>query len=517
MRLASRNTILAATLLTFLAGPLAAETLTLQTRRRGEDPDAGGKPRVEYRTVEWNGAKTAVIVCDMWAKHWCAGATDRVEQMAPRMNAFLAEARRRGAFVIHAPSGGMKHYEEHPARRRAQDAPRAANLPERIGQGCGQLDAEKGQVWPIDQADGGCDCEPQCKQSPETMDRRQIAAVEIGPDDAITDSGVECWNLLEQRGVEHVLLVGVHTNMCVLGRPFGIRNLVRAGKDVLLVRDLTDAMYNSRKAPFVPHVRGTELVIEYIERLVCPTCVSSDLLGGPTPRFREDERPHVAILVSDDHYDADKTFPVFAHELRDRWGCYVTVLHGEGTADIRGIDELDKADVLVLYIRRLALPERQLAKIRAFVAAGKPLVALRTASHAFDIKKPGPEGTAQWPEFDPEVLGGSYSGHGPNAAGSDIAPAEGAEGHPLLKGVEPARWHSTGSLYFTAPIREDATLVQVGRIADRTEPVTWTRSYGKARVLYTALGHPDDFDEPAFRRLLVNGIFWAMEREPKQP
>ena len=346
------------------------------------------------------------------------------------------------------------------------------------------------------------------------MDLRQIDVLEISPEDAVTDSGVECWNLLEERGIDYVLMVGVHTNMCVLGRPFGIRNLVRAGKDVLLVRDLTDAMYNSRKAPHVPHVRGTGLVIEYIERLICPTTTSSALLGGPALRFEEDERPHVAILVSDDHYNADETLPEFAHELRDRWGCYVTVLHGEGTSDIRSIDELDAADVLVLYIRRLALPEEQLAKVRAFLAAGKPLVALRTSSHAFDIRKPGPEGTAQWPEFDAEVLGGNYTGHAHrDHADSEVAPADGAEGHPLLKGVEPAVWRSTSWLYFTAPLKDDTTLIQVGRIPDRTEPLTWIRNYGKARIFYTALGHRDDFDQPAFRRLLVNGIFWAMDRE----
>ena len=515
MRHVPRNTILAMTFVSILAGPLAAETLRLQTRRHIAASEEGAKPAVEYRTVQWEGAKTAVIVCDMWAKHWCAGATDRVQQMAPRMNAFLGEARNRGALIIHAPSGGVKFYEDHPARRRAKEAPQAASLPDGIGRWRRELAVEKGATWPVDQADGGCDCSSPCEQTSDTMDRRQIAVLEIAPEDAITDSGVECWNLLEQRGIEHVLMVGVHTNMCVLGRPFGIRNLVHAGKDVLLVRDLTDAMYNSRKAPFVPHVRGTELVVEYIERLICPTCTSSDLLGGPALRFREDDRPHVAILVSDDHYKADETLPVFAGELRERWGCYVTLLHGEGTADIRHIDELDKADVLVLFIRRLALPEGQMAKIRQFLNAGKPLVAMRTASHAFDIKKPGPEGTAQWPEFDADVLGGNYNNHGPNAAGSDIAPAEGAETHPILKGVEPARWHSTGSLYFTAPIRDDATLIQVGRIDDRTEPLTWTRSYGKARVFYTALGHPDDFDQPAFRRLLVNGIFWAMDRQPE--
>lgn len=513
MKRTSRIAVLAATLLAWFAGPLAAETISLQTRRRNEEPADGGKLRIEYRTVEWDASKTAVIVCDMWAKHWCAGATYRVEQMAPRMNVFLAEARRRGALVIHAPSGGMRHYENHPARKRAQEAPRGENLPDGIDRWCKQLEVEEGQPWPIDQADGGCDCEPQCPQNQQAMDLRQTAALEIRPDDALTDSGIECWNLLEQQEVEHVLMVGVHTNMCVLGRPFGIRNLVRAGKEVVLVRDLTDAMYNSRRAPQVPHVRGTELVVEYIERLICPTTTSSALLGGPALRFEQDNRPHVAVLVSDDHYHADETLPAFAHELRDRWGCYATVLHGEGTADIRSIDELDAADVLVLYVRRLALPEEQLEKIRGFLKAGKPLVALRTSSHAFDIRKPGPKGTAQWPEFDAEVLGGNYQGHGPNPLGSDVAPAEGAAGHSLLAGVEPARWHSTGSLYYTSPIRDDAALVQVGSIPDRTEPLTWTRSYGKARVFYTALGHPDDFDRPAFRRLLRNGVFWAMDRE----
>ena len=271
--------LLPAILVAYVAVPLTAETLTLQTRRRGEEPAGSGKLSIAYHTVNWDASKTAVLVCDMWAKHWCAGATGRVAQLAPRMNAFLAEARRRGALVIHAPSGGMEYYEDHPARTRAQQAPRANNTPGAIHQWCRQLDVEKGQAWPIDQSDGGCDCDPPCKQSPERMDRRQIAALEICPEDAITDSGVECWNLLEQHGVEHVLMVGVHTNMCVLGRPFGIRNLVRAGKDVLLVRDLTDAMYNPARSPYVSHDEGTRLVVEYIEKFWCATVASDDLPG----------------------------------------------------------------------------------------------------------------------------------------------------------------------------------------------------------------------------------------------
>jgi hypothetical protein len=73
------------------------------------------------------------------------------------------------------------------------------------------------------------------------------------------------------------VMMGVHTNMCVLGRPFGIRQMVRLGKHVVLARDLTDAMYDPRQPPFVSHARGTELVVEHIERYWCPSILSEDL------------------------------------------------------------------------------------------------------------------------------------------------------------------------------------------------------------------------------------------------
>ena len=77
------------------------------------------------------------------------------------------------------------------------------------------------------------------------------------------------------------MLMGVHTNMCVLGRPFGLRQLVLHGKNALLVRDLTDTMYNSRKWPYVSHFQGTDRIIEHIEKFVAPTITSTDLTGQP--------------------------------------------------------------------------------------------------------------------------------------------------------------------------------------------------------------------------------------------
>lgn len=513
-----RNSLFGIALTIWLASALAPlavnaeadQSLKLCTRSRVADADSNGDFKIVYQTVEWDARKTAVVICDMWARHWCDGACKRGAEMAPRMNEFVKEARRRGALIVHAPSGGMKHYENHPARKRAQQAPKAANLPDGIAGWCRGIESEKQGEWPLDQSDGGCDDEPRCPN--REMDVHQTAAIEICDEDAISDSGMEIWNLYEQRGIENVILVGVHTNMCVIGRPFGLRNMVRFGKNVLLVRDLTDTMYNPRRKPFVPHVRGTELIIEHIEKFVCPTITSTDLLDKPAVRFSEDKRPHVAFLVSDDHYDADKTLPAFAQMLREQYGCYCTVLHGQGTSDIPETAELESADCLVLFIRRLALPKEQLDRVRKYVESGKPLVGMRTSSHAFDAHGKFEEGHAEWPEFDAEVQGGNYHGHGSNDLGTDVAIVAEQADHPILKGVEPAKWHSTGSLYFTSPVASDTTVLMTGSLGDRTEPLTWTRIHNNGRIVYTGLGHPDDFKVPQLRKLLVNAIFWAMDR-----
>jgi type 1 glutamine amidotransferase len=198
--------------------------------------------------------------------------------------------------------------------------------------------------------------------------------------------------------------------------------------------------------------------------------------------------------------------------LRERYGCHSTVLHGEGKADIPNTSELEAADCLVLYVRRLALPRQQLHAIRRYLEAGGAFVALRTASHSFDVRGNAPEGCAEWPEFDAEVLGGNYHGHGPNPAGTDVAVVADKTDHPILAGIEPTSWHSTGSLYYTSPIASDATLLMTGSLDDRVEPLTWFRTYKGGRVLYTGLGHPDDFQDPQFRKLLINAIYWAMDR-----
>jgi len=245
----------------------------------------------------WNPKQTAIIVCDMWDQHHCLNAVLRVKELAPRMNDFLTKLRGQGALIIHAPSSCMEAYKDHPGRKLAQKAPRAANLPADIGAWCNKIPSEEKGKYPLDQSDGGCDSEPavQAKFSawlkeqgrdPKAPWRAQIDMLAIHDGDAISASGVDIWNLLEARGIKNIMLVGVHTNMCVLGRPFGLRQLSKNGKHVVLVRDLTDTMYNPASWPHVSHFRGTELIIEHIEKYVCPTITSDQVLGGQPFRFK---------------------------------------------------------------------------------------------------------------------------------------------------------------------------------------------------------------------------------------
>jgi len=252
------------------------------------------------KTEAWPAKQTAIIVCDMWDAHHCLNAVRREEEMVPRMNEFLKKTRDQGAFIIHAPSSCMDPYKDHPGRKRAQSAPASKKLPKDIDKWCHKIPAEEKGKYPIDQSDGGEDDDLKeheewhaklkaMGRNPKAPWKSQHAGLTIKDEDAISDSGVEIWNMLEERGIDNVILVGVHTNMCVLGRPFGLRQMAKNGKNVVLVRDLTDTMYNPMMPPKVSHFQGTQLIIEHIEKYVCPTITSNQVLGGSEFKFKGDK------------------------------------------------------------------------------------------------------------------------------------------------------------------------------------------------------------------------------------
>lgn len=284
------------------SGPAFAASPTLQLTLQKRVESKPGEYRVTTTAETWNPKQTAIIVCDMWDLHHCKNAVIREGEMAPLMNQVLEKARAQGVFIIHAPSSCMKFYEGHPARERAKAAPKAANLPTDIASWCKQIPAEEQGKYPIDQTDGGEDDNPvehaawaeELKAkglNPRAPWTRQIDVLKIYDHDAISDSGVEVWNLLEQRGISNVILMGVHINMCVSGRPFGLRQMVKNGRHAVLMRDLTDSMYNPARWPFVDHFRGTELFIEHLEKFVCPTITSDQLMGGKPFNFSRVTQP----------------------------------------------------------------------------------------------------------------------------------------------------------------------------------------------------------------------------------
>jgi nicotinamidase-related amidase/type 1 glutamine amidotransferase len=506
--------VAAAAALTALPSPAAA-AVEWHTRSRQTLAADTNRFEVVERTVRVDPTRTAIVICDMWDRHWCRGATERVAEMAPRMNGLVEEARRRGVLIIHAPSDTMKFYAETPQRRRAQQAPKAA-APADLGR-WNSLDRAKEGPLPIDDSDGGCDENPPCATGGPW--RSQIDALRIAPEDVVSDRGDEVYNVLEARGITTVIVMGVHTNMCVLGRPFSIRALVGLGKQVFLMRDLTDTMYNSRRRPWVSHFVGTDLVVNHIERYWCPTVTSADLLGGEPFGFRQDRRPKVAFVIGENEYRTWETLPAFAREVLAWRGLRpVLVMAGTHLSDFafRDYAALGDADLILVSVRRRAAPRAMLDLLRARLDAGKPLIGIRTASHAFapraDALAGQPE-LATWPAFDAEVLGGNYAGHHGTGPTTAVEAATEAATNPLLAGVPLDAFTSASSLYKTGPLKPDATAVLLGRIPGQpAQPIAWTRRHGarEARVFYTSLGGPSDFAEPRFQRLLLNAVLWGL-------
>jgi nicotinamidase-related amidase len=218
-------------------------------------------------SIDLDPKECAIIICDMWDKHWCPSATERCGVIAKKMDGVVAAARAKGVLVIHAPSETMDFYKDSPARKRLKDVkkipvPKIGDLPD--------------PPCPVDSADGGCDDNPAPKQYKAWS--RQNAAIKIDEDkDGISDNGQEIYSYLKERGVSTIFVMGVHTNMCILHRTFAIKPMTRAGMRCILVRDLTDSMYNPKSKPFVSHDEGTERIIQFIEQNWCPSCLSADL------------------------------------------------------------------------------------------------------------------------------------------------------------------------------------------------------------------------------------------------
>ncbi|MBC8001057.1 MAG: ThuA domain-containing protein, partial [Opitutaceae bacterium] len=492
------------------AFPLVADSLVRKTRARPQASADTNQFKVIEKPVAWDPARTAIVVCDMWDKHWCPSATDRVGEMAPRMNEVLKAARAKGVFIIHSPSDTMDFYKDHPGRKLAQAAPPIQTVIP-LQRWCSLVPGREGKL-PIDDSDGGCDGASDHAQGKAW--KQQHPALEIKEGDAITDSS-EAFYLMRQRGITNVIVMGVHINMCVLGRPFSIRQMVQQGQNVLLMRDLTDSMYNHLKSPFVSHFRGTELVVEHIERFWCPSITSSDFVGGESFRFKGDVKKHLVFIIGENEYQTSRTLPAFAKQELDWRGykiSYVTASDQEGDNDFKNWEMIPSADAIFISVRRRAPPKAMMDAIRAHVAAGKAVIGIRTASHAFEPKETNIPVERTWPHFDEEILGADYQNHYGAGKVSIIRQIPETAGSPILNGVGP-EFPVSSHLYRNRKPVNTLTPLLSGRLESgpsEIEPVAWINTRDQRRVFYTSLGAPDDFANPNFRRLLLNGVLWAL-------
>jgi nicotinamidase-related amidase len=208
----------------------------------------------------------ALLLCDVWDQHWCSAATRGTARIAKRAEPLVRRMRSDGAVVIHAPSTTMAFYSTHPARRYVIELPRTVPRARK----------DMREPPPLPVIGSGCPDPVPCREppGPPWPWTRQHEAIGIDDGDAILDRGDELFAVISDRAIDHVVIVGVHTNRCILERPFGIKALVRADVSCSLVGDLTEALPPAQTAASV----------DYIARYWCRVLASSDvsmtMIGG---------------------------------------------------------------------------------------------------------------------------------------------------------------------------------------------------------------------------------------------
>ena len=208
-------------------------------------------------------------------------------------------------------------------------------------------------------------------------------------------------------------------------------------------------------------------------------------------------RLKLCMLSGSFEYDSEASLAIFRDYIEKNHPVQATQIIYQSEDDDQSLEPLQDTDVVLVFTRRLNTTGKALDYFKTYCAEGRPIVGVRTASHAYQ----------KWLDFDKDVLGGDYQGHygaGP-IAHAEINPS--AKDHPILQGI--SDFDSYGSLYKNPTIAADTTLLLTGKTEEHTEPVAWTRSHHGGRVFYTSLGHQRDFEVEMFLRLLAKAVLWA--------
>lgn len=209
----------------------------------------------------------------------------------------------------------------------------------------------------------------------------------------------------------------------------------------------------------------------------------------------------VCLVSGSLEYDSDTSLSGFQEFLEKNYQVKCSRAFRKSDNNLPGLKNLKDCDVMLLFTRRLTIDGEQLKQVMKYCQEGKPIVGIRTASHAFQ----------NWLALDKEILGGNYQGHYGTGPMVEVRIQEKAKSHPILAGVEP--FQSVGSLYKNTDLAKDVEVLLTGSIPGHDEPIAWTRIHRGGRAFYTSLGHPMDFANDNFKQLLVNALYWTTNRE----
>lgn len=212
----------------------------------------------------------------------------------------------------------------------------------------------------------------------------------------------------------------------------------------------------------------------------------------------------ICLVSGSFEYESDKSLKLLQAYLEKHLPVRCTWASARSESEISGLDHLAQADAAIFFTRRLKIPDAELEKVKAYVASGKPILGIRTASHGFQ----------NWLEMDKLVFGGDYKNHLRKDLKCTIAVTPAGQKHPILQGVGPLK--SDGSLYRNPDVAQDVTVLLTGTLGEETYPVAWTRERGGQRIFYTSLGHQVDFQDEHFLRMLANALAWAATISPRQ-
>jgi hypothetical protein len=267
---------------------------------------------------------------------------------------------------------------------------------------------------------------------------------------------------------------------------------------------------------------------------------------------------HIVFVSGDEEYRSEEALPQLAKILAKHHGFKCTVLFAidpkTGTINpnqndnIPGLEALKTADLMVIFTRFRNLPDEQMKLIVDYVESGKPIIGMRTATHAFNLKPGSTYFRYTWNNKDKEyedgfgrqVLGETWishhGDHGKQSTRGNIA--KGEEKHPILKGIQSGDiWGATDVYGVRLPMPDDCVQLVYGEVLEGMDPkdkavagkkntpmmpVAWTKSYkGKegqtARVFTTTMGASQDLQSEGTRRMLVNACYWDLGMERKIP